>query len=124
VKYAVTAFDIYAGAPEIARCHIQYSSQSGVYCRREATPVISHSTFSNNAGEGAIVCFGRANPKIFQNNFIGNAIAMQSVSSIYIDARNNWWGASPPEAKMIWGENININPWLKKENPEAFHEGR
>lgn len=124
VKYAVTAFDIYEGSPEIISSYIAHSSQGGVYCRKEATPVISHSTFFNNAGEGAIVCFGRANPKIFQNNFIGNAWAIQSVSSGNIDARNNWWGVSPPDAKTIWGENVIVSPWLKKENPEAFRESR
>lgn len=124
VKYAATAFDIYAGSPEILHSHITQSSQSAIYCRKEATPVISHNTFSHNSGEGAIVCFGRANPKIFQNNFISNAWAIQSVSSIYIDARHNWWGASPPDSRMIWGENINIKPWLNKENPGAFREGR
>ncbi len=124
VKYAATAFDIFAGSPEISHSYIAHSSQSGIYCRKEATPVISHNTFAHNAGEGAIVCFGRANPKIFQNNFIDNAWAIQSVSSIYIDARNNWWGASPPDMKIIWGENINIKPWLKKENPAAFRNGR
>ncbi|KAF0159490.1 MAG: fibronectin type III [Syntrophaceae bacterium] len=120
VKYAATAFDIYAGSPEISHSYIAHSSQSAIYCRKEATPVISFNTFATNAGEGAIVCFGRANPKIFQNNFIGNVWAIQSVSSIYIDARHNWWGASPPDPKVIWGENINIKPWLTKENPDAF----
>lgn len=120
VKYAATAFDIYAGSPEISHSYIAHSSQSAIYCRKEATPVISFNTFATNAGEGAIVCFGRTNPKIFQNNFIGNVWAIQSVSSIYIDARHNWWGASPPDPKVIWGENINIKPWLTKENPDAF----
>lgn len=124
VKYAATAFDIFAGSPEISHCYIGHSSQSGIYCRKEATPVISYNTFAHNAGEGAIVCFGRANPKIFYNNFIDNVWAIQSVSSIYIDARNNWWGASPPDMKIIWGENINIRPWLKKENPHGWRDIR
>ena len=106
IKYAATAFDIFAGSPEISHSYIAYSSQSGIYCRKEATPVISYNTFAHNAGEGAIVCFGRANPKIFQNNFIDNAWAIQSVSSIYIDARNNWWGSAPPDMKIIWGRTL------------------
>jgi hypothetical protein len=124
VKYAATAFDIFAGSPEITHSFIGYSSQSGIYCRKESAPVISYNTFAHNAGEGAIVCFGRANPKIFYNNFIDNVWAIQSVSSIYIDARNNWWGSSPPDMKLIWGENINIKPWLKKENPNGLKEAR
>ena len=61
-----------------------------------------------------------ANPKINFNNFIGNTVALQSFSTIYIDARNNWWGANPPDQNMIWGDNVNIKPWLVKEEPQAF----
>ncbi len=84
--------------------------------------MITGTTRLQNQGEGAITCVGTANPKIFQNNFIANTVAIQSFSSIYIDARNNWWGASPPDLKIFWGESINIKPWLKKENPDAFKE--
>jgi len=122
VKYATTAFDIYAGSPEISHCYIAHCSQNAVYCRKDATPVIAHSTLRQNQGEGAITCVGASNPKIFQNNFIENAVAVQSFSSIYIDARHNWWGASPPDIKLFWGETINIKPWLTKENPDAFKE--
>lgn len=124
VKYATTAFDIYAGSPEISNSHIAYSSQNAIYCRKDAAPVISYSTFAQNQGEGAITCVGAANPKIFQNNFIDNTVAIQSFSSIHIDARHNWWGASPPDSKIIWGENINIRPCLDKENPDAFKDSR
>jgi parallel beta-helix repeat protein len=125
VKYATTAFDIYAGAPEISYSHIANSSQNAVYCRKDSSPVISYSTFKQNYGEGAITCVGSANPLIFQNNFIGNTMAIQSFSTIYIDARNNWWGATPPDPQKIWlGENINIKPWLEKENTAAFKEAK
>jgi hypothetical protein len=124
VKYAATAFDIYVGSPEISNSYIAHSSQNAIYCRKDAAPVISYNTFTQNHGEGAITCVGSANPKIFQNNFIGNTVAIQSFSSIYIDARHNWWGASPPDPKMIWGENINIRPFLNKESPYAFKESR
>jgi len=122
VKYATTAFDIYTGSPEISHSYIAHASQNAVYCRKDATPVISYNTFADNHGEGAITCVGSANPRIFQNNFTGNTVAIQSFSSIYIDARNNWWGASPPDPKIFWGENINTKPWLEKANPEAFKE--
>ena len=125
VKYASTAFDIYEGSPEISYSHIAHSSQNAVYCRKDAAPVISYNTFAQNQGEGAITCVGSANPKIFQNNFIGNTVAIQSFSSIYIDARYNWWGVAPPDPKLFWlGENINTKPWLEKENPDAFKESR
>jgi hypothetical protein len=124
VKYAATAFDIYAGSPEISHSYIAHSSQNAVYCRKDAAPVISYNTFAQNQGEGAITCVGAANPKIFLNNFIANTVAVQSFSSIYIDARNNWWGANPPDPKIFWGENINTKPWLEKLNPDAFKENR
>jgi hypothetical protein len=124
VKYATTAFDIYAGAPEISYSYVAHSSQNAVFCRRDAAPVLSYNTFSKNSGEGAIKCVGMANPKIFHNNFMNNAVAIQSFSTIHIDARHNWWGASPPSADGIWGDNINIRPWLEKAEPAAFREGR
>lgn len=120
VKYATTAFDIYAGAPEISYCQIINSAQNAVFCRNDATPVLLYNTFAENHGEGAIKCVGMANPKINFNNFYGNTVAIQSFSTIYIDARNNWWGANPPDQNMIWGDNINIKPWLTKEEPKAF----
>lgn len=120
VKYATTAFDIYAGAPEISYCQIIYSAQNAVFCRNDATPVLLYNTFAENHGEGAVKCVGMANPKISNNNFVGNTVAVQTFSTIYIDARNNWWGANPPDQNMIWGENINIKPWLTKEEPQAF----
>jgi hypothetical protein len=120
IKYATTAFDIYYGAPEISYCEIIYSAQNAVFCRNDSTPVLSYNTFAENHGEGAIKCVGMANPKISNNNFIGNTVAVQSFSTIYIDARNNWWGANPPDQNMIWGENINIKPWLEKEESRAF----
>ena len=124
VKYATTAFDIYAGSPEISHCYITQCAQNAVYCRKDASPVIAHNTLAHNQGEGAVTCVGSSNPRIFQNNFIDNAVAIQSFSSIYIDARHNWWGASSPDPRLFWGETINIKPWLKKENPEAFKESR
>ena len=122
IKYATTAFDIYTGAPEISYNHVANSSQNGVFCRNDANPTLSYNTFAENQGEGAIKCVGNANPKIFNNNFISNAWAIQSQSSIYIDARNNWWGANPPDQNIIFGENINIKPWLVKKESRAFQE--
>ena len=120
IKYATTAFDIYAGAPEISYCQIAYSAQNAVFCRNDATPVLFYNTFTKNHGEGALKCVGMANPKINFNNFSNNTVAIQSFSTIYIDARNNWWGTNPPDQNMIWGDNINIKPWLEKEEHQAF----
>ncbi len=122
IKYATTAFDIYAGDPEISYSYVAHSSQNAVFCRNDANPTLSYNTFAENHGEGAIKCVGNANPKIFNNNFISNTWAIQSQSSIYIDARNNWWGSNPPDQNMIFGQNINIKPWLEKEESVAFKE--
>ncbi|HQL00430.1 MAG TPA: DUF799 family lipoprotein [Smithellaceae bacterium] len=120
VRYAAIAFDIGAGSPDISRSRVAYSSQSAVYCRREASPVLSFNTFEQNRGEGAVVAVGMANPKIFRNNFVNNEISVSSFSTISIDARNNWWGASPPPAAAVWGDNVNIHPWLEREETGAF----
>ncbi len=122
VKYATTAFDIYAGAPEISYSYVAESSQSAIFCRNDAAPQLLYNTFAENHGEGAIKCVGMANPKINKNNFVDNTVAIQSFSTIYIDARRNWWGKNPPDQNTIWGENINIKPWLEKEEAKAFRE--
>ena len=123
VRYATTAFDVYYGTPEISSCYIAHNSQGGVYCRNDAAPRIAYSTFEGNLGEGGIKCVGMSNPSIHHSNFSGNAVSVQGFSSIYIDARENWWGASPPDAGLIWGDpdkSINIKPWLKTPEEKAF----
>ncbi|MGO9137675.1 MAG: GNA1162 family protein [Syntrophales bacterium] len=125
VKYANIAFDIYYGAPEISSCSIAHNAQGGIYTRNDASPRIFYNTFAGNLGEGAIKCVGMSNPVIHNNNFIGNTVAIQTFSSIYIDARKNWWGSSRPDQNIIWGDldkNININPWLEAPESKAFAE--
>ncbi len=123
IRFASTAIDIYAGNPDISNCLIAENSQSGIFCRNDAAPKIIYNTFKANAGEGAVKCVGMSNPVVHRNNFTGNAVAIQTFSSIYIDARENWWGSSPPDANTIWGDqekNINIKPWLEQPDDKAF----
>jgi len=125
VKYAQIAFDIHYGAPEISHSIIAHNSQGGIICRNDAAPKILYSTFLNNLGEGAIRVVGMARPTINYNNFMNNAFAIQAFSTIYIDARHNWWGKSPPEASDIFkysDDSINISPWLEKPEEKAFRE--
>ena len=125
VKYASVAFDIWFGAPEISFCHIAQNAQSGVYTRNASTSKLSYNTFSGNRGEGAITCVGMSNPSIHHNNFVENEVAIQTRSTIYIDARNNWWGSTPPDTGYIFGDldrNINIKPWLTAPEEKAFRE--
>lgn len=123
VAHATLAFDIYRGSPEIAFCLITGSAQAGIYCRNDAAPKISYSTFRGNLGEGAITAVGLANPTINHNNFFDNVTALRAFSSICIDARYNWWGQNPPDMNTIWGEagkNLIIDPPLKKAETRAF----
>ncbi|MDO9558957.1 MAG: DUF799 family lipoprotein [Syntrophales bacterium] len=125
VKYASVAFDIWFGAPEISFCHVAQNAQSGVYARNSSTPKLLYNTFSGNRGEGAITCVGMSNPSIHHNNFVENEVAIQTRSTIYIDARNNWWGSAPPDTSYIFGDldrNINIKPWLDAPEGKAFRE--
>jgi hypothetical protein len=125
VKYASVAFDIWFGAPEISFCHIADNAQSGIYARNSSIPKLLYNTFTKNKGEGAITAVGMSNPSIHHNNFIENEVAIQTHSTIYIDARNNWWGKTPPDTGYIFGDldrNINIKPWLNEPEEKAFQE--
>jgi hypothetical protein len=64
-------------------------------------------------GEGAIACVGMSNPSIHHNNFVENEVAIQTRSTIYIEARNNWWGSVLPDTDYIFSDpdrNNNIKP--------------
>jgi hypothetical protein len=120
VRYATTAFDVYYGMPEISSSLIAQNAQNGIYCRNDAAPKIFFNTFARNLGEGAIKCVGMANPTVHNNNFLDNPVAVQTFSTIHIDARQNWWGGSPPDRNLIWGDNINIKPWLTAPDDKAY----
>ncbi|MDQ5984637.1 MAG: hypothetical protein CSYNP_00332 [Syntrophus sp. SKADARSKE-3] len=125
LKFADIALDLHHGSPEISYCHITRNAQSGIFCRNDAAPTISYNTLSGNKGDGAITCVGNARPKINFNNIQDNDIAIRAMSSIYIDASQNWWGKTPPDMGMIWGDterNINIKPPLTAPEPKAYRE--
>jgi hypothetical protein len=86
---------------------------------------ITYSTFLNNDGEAAIQSVGMSRPVINYNNFLKNTFAIQARSTIYIDARYNWWGSNPPDDNYILKNNddsINIKPWLERAEEKAFKE--
>jgi hypothetical protein len=119
LEFAETALEIAHGAPEIDHCLISRNGQAGIRVTQEAAPKISFSTLANNSGTGALVALGSSRPKINRNNFRENPFAIQSQSSIYLDARENWWGGDPPPDSLFLGE-IHLKPWLERPEPEAF----
>lgn len=116
VEYAETGLDVAYGAPDINHCFIADHSQAGIQVANDAEPKIFFCTFTRNLGTGAIVALGTSRPKINRNHFLENPFAIQSFSSIYLDARENWWGSSPPNEVLFLGE-INYKSWL--ETPAA-----
>ncbi len=111
VEYAETGLDVAYGAPDINHCFIADHSQVGIQVANDAEPKIFLCTFTRNLGTGAIVALGTSRPKINRNHFLENPFAIQSFSSIYLDAGENWWGSSPPNALLFLGE-INYKSWL------------
>ncbi len=118
-EFAETGMEVANGAPEIDRCLIARNGQAGIKVTGEGAPKISYSTFAQNTGTGALVILGTARPRISRSNFQNNDFAIQSHSTIFIDARENWWGGTPPPQSHFLGE-INLKPWLDKPEPEAF----
>ena len=120
MEYATTAVDVHFGSPEISYCYIASNAQSGIRCRNDAAPKIFYSTITGNTGTGGIECVGMSRPKINYNNIVKNAVGIQAFSTILIDARHNWWGKAPPDGSVIWGENVNFEPWLEGLEEKAF----
>lgn len=121
-RFAETALDIYYGSPEISYSEISRNSQSGIFCRNDASPVISYNLFRANAGEGAIKCVGMSRPRINFNSFEGNTLSVQAFSSVQVDARRNWWGSAPPDNNQIFGgpESISFEPYLTAPDNKVF----
>lgn len=119
-EYASTAFVIRYGTPDITYSLITNNSQSGINIMNDSAPKIFYNTISKNTGTGGIVAMGMSKPKINNNIIIDNSpFAIQSFSTIYIDARENWWGSSPPNESLFLG-NINHKPWLNEIQKDAF----
>jgi parallel beta-helix repeat protein len=119
VEFAETGLEVAYGAPDIDHCLITQNSQAGMKVSQEGAPKVFFSTFTKNAGTGAVVALGASRPKIHRSNFAENPFAIQNLSSIYLDARENWWGEATPCESIFLGE-INRKPWLERPEPEAF----
>ncbi|MBF0227284.1 MAG: DUF799 family lipoprotein [Desulfobacterales bacterium] len=119
-EFAKVGINIYEGSPEITQCYISNNSQAGIRCSNESDPKITYNTITNNGGSGGIECVGNSRPKINYNNFKDNAVSIQAWSNLLIDARNNYWGMSPPDRQFIWGDKVLIEPWLELPEKQAF----
>lgn len=119
-RFATTAIDVQYGMPEIVYSTIADNSQSGIRCANDSAPRILYNTIARNLGSGGIECVGLAKPKINYNNFSENTVAIQAFSTIFIDAKHNFWGKAPPDRNAIFGVNINIEPWLESPEKDAF----
>ncbi len=115
IQYATIGLQIKAGSSDITYSLISNNSQSGVQMGGKSNPKISYSTISKSIGSAGIVAAGWANPQIAHNNIVDNAFAIQSFSQMLLDARNNWWGAAPPDDALFIGEKIDRSSWLDKE---------
>ena len=118
IQYAKNGLVVEYGKPDIAYCLIANNSESGVRVRNDATPKIAYCTIRNNGGMGGIHCLGYANPLISNSNIINNDWSIQSFSTTYINAKNNWWGADPPDQSQLIGHFV-IDPWLSEINLDA-----
>jgi predicted outer membrane repeat protein len=68
-------------------------SGGGIIARSGSAPHIEYCTIASNTGNGVYLDF--ANPVINYNNITDNiGYGMLNVSSITINAENNWWGDS------------------------------
>ena len=122
-EYAETGLEILHGAPEVDRCLLAHHSQAAAKVANDAQPRFTFSTFSSNLGTGGLVVLGTARPRLTRNNFSNNPFAVQSSSSIYLDAKENWWGSSPPKESLFLGA-VNYGSWLESPETEAFGGGR
>ena len=118
-RHAKNALVIDFGSPDIAYTLIAHNSQSAIQCRNNARPKIYYSTLRDNAGTGAVECYGNSAPEIHRNNIYQNPFAVQSFSSLYVDARENWWGQAVPDPGLFIGQ-VNSDGALESPVSEAF----
>jgi parallel beta-helix repeat protein len=118
-RHAKDAMVIDFGSPDIAYTLFAHNSQSAIQCRNNSRPKVYYSTLRDNSGTGAIECYGNSAPEIHRNNIYQNPFAIQSFSSLYVDARENWWGKAPVDPGLFIGQ-VNSDGALQSPVSEAF----
>lgn len=118
-EYAHTALEIQEGSPDITYSLIADNLQRGITILNDSKPKISYNTITRHVGQSAIFIRGKPQPTISWNNIVENAFSILSYSKLFIDARQNWWGKSPPDQGQFLG-NVQIKPWIKKPIKKAY----
>ncbi|TAJ06939.1 MAG: hypothetical protein EPO61_13210 [Nitrospirae bacterium] len=118
VEYASTAVHVKEGNPEISHAYIANNLQSAIECAGKSSPKIAYSTLTGHSNNAAVICSGRAQPTLYHNNIVNNAWGVINHSSLPLEARENWWGASPPDEGLFLGA-VEFNPSLKSPEPDA-----
>ena len=70
-------------------------------------------------GTGGLEVYGNSSPKVKYSNIFENPFAVQSFSSLQVDARHNYWGQQEPDKSLFIGD-VNYEKWSKVPMPEAF----
>ena len=100
----------------------------GISCKLSASPTIQHCIIEGNYGDG-IYCFENANPIIDSNNIIDNiGYGIRNISSITINAENNWWGhttgpyhsTNPGGLGDTVSDYVDFSPWLPEPGVEEY----
>jgi hypothetical protein len=118
IEYAATALQVQEGHPEISHAFIANNLQSALECGGKSSPKISYSTLTEHPNNAAVICSGRAQPTLYHNNIVKNAWGVINHSSLPFEARENWWGAAPPDEALFLGT-VEYKPFLKAPEPNA-----
>lgn len=118
IEFAGTALHVKEGNPEISYAYIAHNLQSAVECSGKSSPKISYSTLTEHPNNAAVICSGRAQPTLYRNNIVKNAWGVINHSSLPLEARENWWGVSPPDEGLFLGT-VEFKPSLKAPEPDA-----
>ena len=88
----------------------------GLYKNSNQNSTIFRNNITGN--DKGFYCITNNQPSIFYNNIYDNNIAIKNNAENYIDALNNWWGASNGPSGEGTGDGdiikgyVNFNPWL------------
>ncbi len=118
IEYASTGVVVKDGHPEIAHAYIANNLQSALECGGKSSPKVSFSTLTDHPNNAAVIASGKSQPTLYRNNIVKNAWGVINHSSLPLEARENWWGASQPDEALFLGL-IEYKPALAQPEPGA-----